>query len=227
MLYYHFTPVSSNSKTGPIPVTTSGRATCPLDCPFYGNGCYGENFHLRMHWELVSSGERGESLDAVCGKIRRLPTRQLWRWAQAGDLPGDGTTISAPDLGKIVRANRRKRGFTFTHYDSQLPDNASAIREATANGFTVNLSANNLEHADALYSSGVGPVVVVLPAGTTKPVLTPQGRFVAICPATQRDDVTCSNCGICAHPTRKAIMGFPAHGSGAKKVQRVFFMSKI
>jgi hypothetical protein len=55
----------------------------------------------------------------------------------------------------------------------------------------------------------------------------PQGRHVAICPATMRNDVQCATCGICANATRKAIIGFPAHGSGAKRVQAVFFAKVI
>jgi len=42
-----------------------------------------------------------------------------------------------------------------------------------------------------------------------------------------RNDVQCATCGICANATRKAIIGFPAHGSGAKRVQAVFFAKVI
>jgi len=125
-----------------------------------------------------------------------------------------------------VAANHGRRGFGFTHYDAEIPANAAALRTANDNGFTLNLSANSLEDADRLAGLNAGPVAVVLPTGATKPLRTPQGRFVAVCPATVRDDVTCASCGICAHATRKAIIGFPAHGSGAKKAQAVFFLSR-
>jgi hypothetical protein len=39
-LRFHLTRVSSNAKTGKIPVSTSSKATCPATCPFMGNGCY-------------------------------------------------------------------------------------------------------------------------------------------------------------------------------------------
>jgi hypothetical protein len=35
---------------------------------------------------------------------------------------------------------------------------------------------------------------------------------VVICPATQRDDVSCASCQLCQRQ-RTAIVGFPAHGS--------------
>jgi len=44
---------------------------------------------------------------------------------------------------------------------------------------------------------------------------------VVLCPATYRDDVQCSSCGICAVPTRKAIIGFPVHGMRKKKAHDV------
>lgn len=219
---YHLTRASSNAKTGPIPVTTSSSSTCPASCPLKGNGCYAEYGPLKLHWRAVDEG-RGGSLDELCAKLKALPKHQLWRWAQAGDLPGDGARIDAEALAKVVDANRGRSGFAFTHYDPADELNASAIRHANHHGFAVNLSANNVEHADQLHALGVAPVVVVLPADAAKPIKTPAGNHISVCPAAVRDDVTCATCGICAVSTRKAIIGFPAHGSGAKKAQAMFF----
>ncbi len=224
---YHFTLASHNAKTGSIPVTTSSASTCPQACPLKGNGCYAEAGPLAWHWKAVSDGRRGISLDNVCAKIAALPKHQLWRWAQAGDLPGDGKIIDWAGLKQIVKANAGRDGFTFTHYDPRIDANAAAIHNANLAGFTVNLSANNLEHADQLHALGIAPVVVVLPIGTTKPLKTPAGNHVIVCPATVRDDMTCARCGICSKEYRRAIVGFPAHGSGAVKAQKVFFMRGV
>ena len=219
---YHLTRVSGNKKTGPIPVSTSSKSTCPT-CPLKGNGCYAESGPLRLHWNKVSDGARGSDLAQFCNEVRALPKHQLWRWAQAGDLPGADDVIDVAALEQLTQANRGRRGFGFTHYDPAIPTNAAALVAANTNGFTINLSAGSLAEADRLAALDVGPVAVVLPIDATKPTTTPAGRFVAICPATQRDDVTCATCGICAHPTRRAIVGFPAHGTGAKKAQAMFF----
>lgn len=219
--HYHFALVSGNLKTGPIPVTTSSASTCPEVCPLRGQGCYAEYGHLRIHWDKVSSGERGIDLDELCRRIHALPRHQLWRWAQAGDLPGDGKRIDMAALGKIVAANKGRAGFGFTHYDPGLKHNARAIEMANQNGFTLNLSANNLAHADALYKLGVAPVVVVLPQDVTKHFKTPGGNHVSVCPAAVREGMTCAQCGICQNKDRKAIIGFPAHGSGTKKAQAI------
>lgn len=218
---YHLTVASENAKTGPIPVSTSSRSTCPSACPLKGNGCYPEYGPLQIHWNKVSSGQRGTNLQAHCKAIKSLPKRQVWRYGQAGDLPGNGTEIDTNDLDLIVDANRGKYGFGFTHYDPLIPANANAIAKANQNGFTINLSANNVHHADQLFALGIAPVTVILPKDAEKAFKTPAGNWVAICPADPKKLITCATCQVCAHPTRKAIIGFPAHGSGAKKVQAV------
>lgn len=220
---YHFTRTSTNKKTGPIPVTTTSASTCPAACPLKGNGCYAEYGPLNLHWRAVNSGARGGTLDDLCAELRKLPKRQLWRWAQAGDLPGDTVLLDAAGVEQILLAQRGKCGFGFTHYDAALPHNAGVIRAANQEGFTINLSADTLAHADRLADLGVAPVACVLPSDTAKPVRTPAGRLVTVCPAAVRDDVTCASCGICAMPHRKAIIGFPTHGPGARKAQAVFY----
>jgi hypothetical protein len=141
---------------------------------------------------------------------RVLPDGQLWRHNQAGDLPGDGRTVDPVALGELVAANRGKRGFTYSHYRDAA--SLAWIRHSNAWGFTVNLSANDLQDADTLADSGAGPVVVVLSSTQSTNTVTPKGRRVVVCPATQRDDVSCATCQLCQRQ-RDTIVGFPAHGT--------------
>jgi hypothetical protein len=227
-MFYGFTPVSRNAKTGPIPVSTSHRSTCPPGCPLKGAGCYAEHGPLRLVWDKVSL-----SLEQLCGLIRRLPRRQLWRYGQAGDLPGDGDEICETSMDALVRANGGRPVLAYTHKPPTL-NNLRILREAADRGFVVNLSADDPAEADALSETGL-PVVVVLPLsyGRGKETRseyrvrlkdlsrsTPAGRKIAICPATYHE-TTCARCGICADPDRKGvIVGFPAHGSRATVVAR-------
>lgn len=216
-MLFHLTPVSSNAKTGPIPVSTSSKDSCPPACPFRGNGCYAESGPLNIHWGKVSNGERGLDFDSFCESVKRIPRGQLWRHNQAGDLPGEGNRIDGNALKKLVVANRGRKGFTYTH-KPMTKANAQAVKEANEGGFTVNLSANNLAHADELKALGVAPVVVVLPANQTENTFTPEGHKVVVCPAAIRDDVSCASCGLC-QKQRSCIVGFPAHGAGKKKAE--------
>jgi hypothetical protein len=221
MTNYFITKKSANKKTGPIPVSTTGRDTCPNSCPFKNNGCYADGFPLKGRWDEVTDGRRGGTLEAMCETIAALPKGQLWRHNQAGDLPGKNGRIRKRDLRAIVKANEGRNGFTFTHYNPATADNGAAIREANAKGFTINLSANNLGHADVLAQLDVGPVAVVLPANfDTQKTVTPAGRKVAQCPATYRE-TSCAECGLCAKRDRKVIVGFPAHGNAKRKADKI------
>lgn len=205
----HLTLKSANAKTGPIPVSTTERDSCPTDCAMRA-GCYAASGPLALHWAAVSAGTRGTSWDQFVRDIAALPEGQLWRHNQAGDLPQAGGTIDAVKLGQLVAANQGRRGFTYTHHRDRA--SLAWVKHANAWGFTVNLSANDLTDADVLAETGAGPVVVVLPSTQTENTETPAGRKVVVCPATQRDDVSCATCQLCQRQ-RSTIVGFPAHGT--------------
>lgn len=222
----HLSLKSGNTKTGPIPVSSTEENSCPDSCPFKKKGCYGKSHFLAKHWKLVSSGERAIEWSHFISLVSSFPAGQLWRHNQIGDLPGKNETIDPVLLGELVAANLGKRGFTYTHKHTSR-ENLHWIRACNANGFTVNLSANSLAHADTLSETQAGPVVTVLPAihGSTK-TRTPKGREVIVCPATYRENVSCATCKLCAIRDRSFIVGFPAHGSSKNEVSRVFFMKK-
>jgi len=222
-MYFYLNPKSTNKKTGKIPVSTSDRGTCPHSCPFKNNGCYAEGYPLKGRWDEVTSGKRGGLFSDFVNQVAALPANILWRHNQSGDLPGTGINIDVKKLKALVKANRGKKGFTFSHYDVlQNLLNRAAIKSANAKGFTINLSANNLDHADKLTDLGIGPVATVLPHDfDERKTTTPKGRLVAQCPATYSDDVTCKTCGLCQKQSRRVIVGFPAHGNSKRKASAV------
>jgi hypothetical protein len=224
-MHTHFTERSSNAKTGPIPVSTTTGKSCPKACPFNNDnagGCYAAYGPLAIHWNKVTREERGTDFNTFLKSVEKLPANQLWRHNQAGDLPGVSNRIDGGKLLKLVKANEGKRGFTYTH-KPMTPINQMLVRTANDDGFTINLSANNLAQADELADLKVGPVVVVLPDTIQgkADVSTPAGRKVVVCPATYKDDVSCMTCGLCQHANRTTIVGFPAHGTGKKKASQV------
>jgi len=210
----HLTLKSANVKTGPIPVSTTERDSCPTDCSMRA-ACYADSGPLALHWNAVSAGNRGTDWQTFCNTITALPDSQLWRHNQAGDLPQVNGTVDAIKLGQLVAANQGKRGFTYSHHRDS--ESLQWIKHANDWGFTVNLSANDLADADALAATDCGPVVVVLPSTQTANTVTPSGRPVVICPATQRDNVSCATCQLCQRQ-RKTIVGFPAHGTRYRKI---------
>lgn len=213
---YTFIRVSTNAKTGPIPQTYNHRDTCPPSCAHYRTSCYAEQFHTRMNWDKID--QRGISLEDLTLSISILPKGQLWRFAVAGDLPGQGEAVDAYALGEIVKANHGRRGFTYTHKHS-----AEAIKwakHATAWGFTVNLSADDAGHADQLAAHGL-PVVALVPMDTPRHSMTPEGRYILVCPAQTTEHITCETCGLCQRADRTSIIGFRAHGMRAKQANLI------
>ena len=125
------------------------------------------NGALAMHWDRVSHGPTGGSWSEFCAKIAALRPGRLWRYAQAGDLPGYGPAIDGTLLRELVAANTGKKAIAFTHKhvlgdDPVAAENRHLIAGAVTAGFTVNLSANNPAQADKLAELGLAPVVTVL-----------------------------------------------------------------
>jgi len=216
---------SSNKKTGKIPVTTSTSDTCPDACPLKAGGCYARSGPLKLHWDKVTKGERGEStIEDFCDIIESLPEGQLWRHNQAGDLAGDNDTLDVPALEKLVEANRGKRGYTYTHKPLKKASEKKAIKWSNENGFTINLSGNTPKHADELLKLNIGPVVTILPQtveGQNPDLKTPNGVRILVCPATYKDEVSCETCKLCSRTERKYVIGFPAHGTSKKKATAI------
>jgi hypothetical protein len=225
-MWTHLTPKSSNRKVGAIPVSTTESRSCPEECslkhplPGRKNGpCYGGFGPLGMHWKKVDNRERGSNFTPFCNRVRRFPAGQKWRHNQVGDLPQrkDGRLHRRQCL-QLAAASAHTRGWTYTHYTPLNDHNARTIADMNkTGGLVVNLSADNMQDADKYYQLGIAPVVVVLPANA--PVMgnkTPDGVPVVVCPAQTVDSMTCEQCMLCKHARRKSIVGFLAHGPGAK-----------
>jgi len=237
----HLTLVSSNRKTGKIPVSTTSAESCPSACPFKQNGCYADGGPLAMHWAKVTKRERGEAWKGFLGKIASLPTGQFWRHNQAGDLPGVDNNIDGRLLAQLCAANSGKRGFTYTHKPVlKNSKNRKAIAKANERGFTVNLSANTLPEADKLSELDIAPVVVVvapeygrkveknqytetLPEYRKRvadlPKQTPKGKRIVVCPA-QINDTSCADCQLC-QKQRGIIVAFAAHGTSKREATEI------
>jgi hypothetical protein len=170
----------------------------------------------------ISRGDNAPSFPDFIKSLAALPNGQLTRLNQAGDLPGSNNRINGDDLAAIVKAGKGKRFFSYTHKpvigrNYVAKQNRKHIKEANANGTVINLSGNNLAHADKLKALNIAPVVTVLPLGSPNVVFTPAGNKVVKCPAQYREGVTCASCKLCAVGNRSVIVGFEAHGN-AKRI---------
>lgn len=184
--------------------------------------CYADaGFHTRIHWDKVTSGERGfpfgEFITAVCN----LPTGSMFRHNVAGDLWHEEGKINFHRLLKLSRAVAHlKAAWTYSHHKLTAA-NLLRIRGAIALGFTVNASCESQSEAADLVKRGIPAVVVVKPEFTGTTIV--DGVRIVQCPATRAgSEVTCASCGgkngrpLCAVPDRGFAIAFPAHGKKAK-----------
>jgi len=218
MFNYHLTTKSQNSKVGKVPVSTTSENSCPKTCPFYNKGCYAKAGRLSIHWKRVGE-DRGISADAFLSLISDLPAGQFWRHNQAGDLPHKEGTIDKTFLASLTAANLGKKGFTYTHH-ILTKENLDCIKKANLNGFTINLSGNNVDHAVELSETGL-PTCAVIPSTVKETHFVHKGKKFLVCPATYRDSMTCDKCRLCQKTDRKYIVAFPAHGTHKKRIDEV------
>ena len=222
----HLTLKSSNKKTGPLPTSTTERASCPTTCKFYNKGCYAASGPQNLHWQKISKPDkngnrRGTDFLSFCNSIRKLPKGQLWRHNVSGDLPHVLGYIDESLVNELVKANRGRKGYTYSHHDTEAGDNLKILLEANKRGFTINASTESLQQADEAMNKGL-PAVVVVDSSKPCPKVTPEGRRVMQCPATKDGStVQCATCGLCAIGERRCVVAFPSHGNSKKHVNQL------
>jgi len=160
--YYHIIVKSGNRKTGPLTTIMSSNETCPDSCPLKKKGCYARGWPLNLHWKKVSDGKNCLTFTELLDKLRSKVSKRVRLW-QAGDMPGVNNRINIKKIRRLVKACDGKEAFGYTHKDPKIGNNAEAIKYCNDNGVTINLSADNLKHADELYDLKIAPVVVLLP----------------------------------------------------------------
>ena len=223
-----FTRISSNAKTGPIAVSMTESKSCPDTCALKSNGCYAKMSYTGIQWRQLDKGTHGIEWDYFIKELSRLPYGSIFRHNVAGDLPHDKGMLDHHKIRDMVYALHKKQGFTYTHHVVN-PWNKAVVRKANSLGFTINVSCDSLEQVDKLYSSGL-PLVTILPEASDKVTTTPAGNRVVTCPATYNDNVQCFNCGsgrpLCARADRAYAIGFPVHGAGKKKAEKIFMLKR-
>ena len=223
------TVYSKASKLGGMHATYVGRKTCPPSCPLYRQGCYAEGIRVRTPW--MRAQDEGRDIEGLTKEIRSWLPGTRWRYAIAGDLPGEGEAVDGKALAKIATAVKAARieAWTYTHKNPHVSGNGKAIKEANSEGFVVNLSVHGPEQADEALRLGIAPVVMVLPERREEhPRTTPSGVPIVQCPATiEGSSVTCATCGrgkgaLCARRNRGFVVGFPVHGVSKKKAEATY-----
>lgn len=221
-----FSRLSGNSKIGPIATSISESSTCPDNCSLKRKGgCYAKAGHMRLHWDrLDRSRKKKHQWSEFIKEVKSLFNGYVFRYAQAGDLPGTNNNIDKPKMMELINACRKIKAFCYTHkpvlgLSKQAQKNRQLIQIANEKEFIVNLSADDLSEADKLSDLGIAPVVSIVPVDHPKHSFSPGGRKILVCPE-QTIGITCDQCMLCAKKDRKFIVAFRAHGISKRAVSQ-------
>lgn len=214
MTKYRFTALSDNIKTGPMPNVYSDKTSCPDTCLFIKK-CYPNFGPANIWWSKTN-----DSLDSLIENIGTIKKGKLWRYGVAGDLPGNNRRIDKTALRRIIKANKGKRGFTYTH-KPLTEDNIAILKESNNNGFTINVSCDTFDQVRNANNLGL-PAVVVLPRTTPDKFKIDGNIPVLACPVEKKaNKIQCIDCGWCAMPNRSFVVGFHAHGNNASTIDKM------
>lgn len=204
---------SSNTKTGNIPVTYRDMdETCPRECPFFNNGCYGDGRIkgiARKHAKQVTQESALSTLSKRDKAARYLRDRVV------GDILTDGKIDMDYVLGIAAVARQSSLiAFGYTHAWRRLTKRM--IKSIAASGYVMNASCETVEDVQEALAA-LMPAVITNDDIDDGTVIS--GKRVITCPAQTRDDVTCASCGLCAKPDRKVVIRFLVHGASKNRAR--------
>ena len=218
---FHFVKKSGNKKTGFMPVTYNSRLSCPNSCIFKNNGCYADNYHTRLNWDKVTSGERGGTFKELLNNIKALKPGTIWRACVAGDIPSNNKgEISRTYIKGITEANQALKGYTYTHNRLDIGENISLLKTANKQGFTVNISTESEDAADNAVLNSLPAVIVVKSTETRRSWFTKNKNKILVCPA-QTNGINCIDCQLCQNRPKNLIIAFLAHGNMSKLIDKI------
>lgn len=208
--------LTTDPKNRPIAVTYAAQQSCPLTCPFRGNGCYAETGHTLITTRRVNGAGAELTPEAIALEeawaIRALPAGWPLRLHVVGDCSTDKAAQIVSEAADEYRARVGSPVWTYTHAWRD-------VERASWGNVSVLASCETAEDVKDAVARGYATAIVVtdrdsIPAdlGGTKPFLCPQQTGA-------RPD--CASCMVCAKDTRirgKATVVLLAH-SAPKKIR--------
>lgn len=212
----HLTARSGNSKTGPIPVTYRPMSTCPAECPFLGNGCYGTGRIFALANKYAATMR---AVDMLAKLAHRDPNARFLRDRVVGDIL-DGSGAIDHEYVETVAAVAIAAGlipFGYSHVWRRFT--AADVRRIARTGYVMNASCETREDVRRAINLGMPAVIAsdILEDGET--FERPDGVTLRVvtCPAQTRDDTTCATCGLCARAERRSVVRFHIHGTARRR----------
>lgn len=207
---------SDNRKLGRCAATYVSQNSCPKDCPFRGKGCYAEAVPTFFTTAAVNRAGRHTTRALALEESRQIdaaPGDRPLRVHVVGDSPNDE---SARIVGAaMVRYAKRSSqpAWTYTHA-------WRVVRRSSWGRANVLASCESATDVRKARRKGYATALVVSHFASDK-THEIEGLRVIPCP-NQTRGVTCSDCQLCANPSRLRrhglTIGFALHGRRAQSV---------
>lgn len=228
---YHVTLHSMGHKLIGLTVWRTPSNTCPDSCPLKNTGCYDQDGNCNIHRQRHDNGEY-KSLNVV-ELLKKSPAMtSVVRASIGGDLAGQSNIIDKQENVKLFKGLHKahKKVLLYTHKpithggsEQERNVNLQTIKaiQKVAPSLAINVSCEQAEQVDQAINAGFDAVCIV-PDDNQTVRTTPEGNKIVNCPEAQGKTDGCAMCGsgkpLCTRKNRGYAIGFPAHGSRAKKV---------
>ena len=206
---------SGNTKTGVMPVTYRPVTTCPTTCAFLpksqgGNGgCYGTGriFALANVATDMTDADAARKLADAPRSAKYLRDRVV------GDVVTDDGKFDLDYVQSIARAAATADLIAYGYTHAWRLAHPIDVLAMSLSSYVMNASCETEQDVHDAVRKGF-PVTIAGDDWTEGQMIA--GKRVVTCPAQTRTDVTCSSCGLCAKPHRKALVRFKIHGAAKK-----------
>jgi len=204
----------------PVSQTSAAQASCPTECPFYGNGCYAESGPQGIHTRRLNAGADNVPPDVIAADEAEAIYSQ---WPRDGRLlrvhvVGDCRTWYAArlvsDAVDVAQSEGAGDAFGYTHAFARVPRSAWGPVSVLA-------SVETPDDVRLANQNGYAPAIVAESRAAGMQRLAAAGVRGIGCPA-EDGNADCESCRLCtrADTLRDSGRGivFVAHGSGTRKV---------
>lgn len=207
-----------------MPVTYSGKNTCPDSCPFKGKECYASaTYTTNKTFERLTpdtytrskSPEYGGTFSEMLKEYSRRIKNRMVRGQVTGDKPSeehDEDTLDLDACAKLskISVKNNNRYYDYSH-KKNIPSKVwlKQFLSYLNENFCINFSANTVKEAIGYFKLGI-PTTVVMENPPN--AFSQDGVKFLKCPnQINSEKVRCSNCTLCAQHDRKYVIVFDKH----------------
>lgn len=218
---------SKNAKLGPnVWATYVSQTTCPLSCPFRGNGCYAEAGHMRFVTTRLNRAAV-TSLEATVNEADKIRAVGSWghgRLHVVGDATTDEQARILADAVAYYQTRWVNKGkpapnvWTYTHGHDTKRESWGTI--------SVLRSCETVTQAVKAMDDGFAAAIVIDYA-TDAPFAHPDDPSVTVIPCREQTGAAkdCASCRLCMRDDillrKRAVIGFKPHGTSKARCMKV------